>query len=38
MLCNDVKREDVKISPDLAFGLFSYGTLLKVRSNFESAL
>jgi hypothetical protein len=31
ILCNGVKREGVKVSPDLAFGLFSYLPLHKIR-------
>jgi len=31
ILCNGVKREGVKVSPDVAFGLFSYLPLHKIR-------
>ena len=35
ILCNGVKREGVKVSPDLAFGLFSYLPLHKIRDGIK---
>ncbi len=34
LLCNDDQREGVKSSPDLAFGLFCYVPLHKIRDGF----
>jgi hypothetical protein len=38
ILCNDVRREGVKASPDLFFGLFCYVPLHKIRYGILSTL
>ncbi len=36
LLCNDDQREGVKSSPDLAFGLFCYVPVHKIRDGIDS--